>query len=72
MYNNRLVYASEKEITMSIGFVIKGNICQTVNPKELDLHEKAFVVCADGVSKGVFDTCPRNMPPCPFMITAMR
>ena len=37
---------------MNKSFVIKGNICQTVNPKELDLHEKAFAVCVNGVSKG--------------------
>ena len=39
---------------MGNSFIIKGNVCQTINPKELDLHEKAFVVCVDGVSKGVF------------------
>ena len=40
------------------GFVLKGNICQTKTAKELDLHEGAFVVCVDGVSKGVFDVLP--------------
>ena len=39
-------------------FVIKGNICQTINPTSLDLHENAYVVCVDGVSKGVFDVLP--------------
>ena len=43
---------------MKNGFVIKGNICQTINSKELDLHEKAYVVCENGISKGVFDTLP--------------
>ena len=43
---------------MSKSFVIKGNICQTKNPHELDLHEGAYVVCADGTSKGVFDSLP--------------
>ena len=50
---------------MNKTFIIKGNICQTKNPKELDLHEKAFVVCVDGVSKGVFDVLPEeyeNLP----------
>ena len=28
---------------MKNSFVIKGNICQTKNPKELDLHENAYV-----------------------------
>ena len=50
---------------MNKTFIIKGNICQTKNPKELDLHENAFVVCVDGVSKGVFDVLPEkyeNLP----------
>ena len=46
-------------------FVIKGNVCQTKKPQELDLHERAFVVCLDGVSKGVFGVLPEeysNLP----------
>ena len=48
-----------------MNFVIKGNICQTKVPGELDLRENAYAVCADGVSKGVFDVLPeeyRAMP----------
>ena len=40
---------------MEKSFVIKGNLCQTKVAQELDLHEHAFAVCVDGVSKGVFD-----------------
>ena len=50
---------------MKNGFVIKGNVCQTKTPKELDIHEKSFVVCVDGTSKGVFETLPpeyANLP----------
>ena len=50
---------------MKNSFVIKGNVCQTKNPSELDLHEGAYVVCVDGVSKGVFDALPAeyaNLP----------
>ncbi len=43
-----------------MNFVIKGNICQTKLPGELDLHEQAFAVCAGGVSKGVFDVLPEE------------
>ena len=46
-------------------FVIKGNICQTKTPKELDLHENAYVVCVDGISQGIFDVLPEeyfNLP----------
>ena len=50
---------------MSKSFVIKGNICQTITPSQLDLHEHAYAVCVDGVSEGVFDTLPQkyaNLP----------
>ena len=43
---------------MKNAFAIKGNICQTKSPSELDLHENAYAVCVDGVSMGVFDTLP--------------
>ncbi|MBQ2412288.1 MAG: amidohydrolase family protein [Anaerotignum sp.] len=51
---------------MSNRYVLKGNICQTKNPKELDLHEKAFAVCVDGVSKGVFDVLPEEYADLPL------
>ena len=40
---------------MERSFVIKGNICQTKSRGALDLHERAFAVCVDGISRGVFD-----------------
>ena len=43
---------------MEKSFVIKGNLCQTQKANELDLHENAFAVCVDGVSKGIFDHLP--------------
>ena len=45
---------------MKNSFVIKGNICQTTRPDALDLHENAFAVCVDGISKGVFDVLPEE------------
>ena len=45
---------------MKNSFVIKGNICQTVTPTELDLHENAYAVCIDGRSKGIFDRLPEE------------
>ena len=50
---------------MKKSFVIKGNICHTPTPAVLDLHEGAFAVCVDGVSKGVFKALPEeyaNLP----------
>ena len=43
---------------MKKSFVIKGNICQAKTPQELDLHENAYAVCVDGVSKGVYKSLP--------------
>ena len=51
---------------MKNSFVIKGNVCQTINPQELDLHENAFVVCVDGVSMGVFDILPQEYAALPI------
>ena len=45
---------------MNNSFVIKGNVCQTITTDGLDLHENAYVVCVDGVSKGVFDVLPEE------------
>ena len=45
---------------MNHSFVIKGNVCQTTNPQELDLHKNAYAVCVDGLSKGVFDVLPEE------------
>ena len=51
---------------MKKSFVIKGNICQTKNAKELDLHENSYAVCVDGVSCGVFDVLPEKYADLPF------
>ena len=51
---------------MEKSFVIKGNICQTKTTKELDLHANSFAVCIDGVSKGVFDSLPREYAALPL------
>ena len=51
---------------MKRDFVIKGNICQTKTAKALDLHENAFAVCVDGVSRGVFDVLPEEYATLPL------
>ena len=51
---------------MNNSFVVKGNICHTKNSKELDLHENAYVVCVDGLSKGVFDVLPEEYTTLPL------
>ena len=54
------------DITMNNSFVIKGNICQTINSKELDLHENAYAVCVNGISKGVFEVLPEEYTDLPL------
>ena len=51
---------------MEKSFVIKGNICQTKNAKALDLHEGAYAVCVEGISKGVFDCLPEEYAALPL------
>ena len=51
---------------MKSSFIIKGNICQTKNLRELDLHESAFAVCVDGVSRGIFNTLPEEYASLPL------
>ena len=51
---------------MKNSFVIKGNICQTKSRGALDLHERAFAVCVDGISRGVFDVLPQEYTELPF------
>lgn len=43
---------------MKNSFILKGNICQTIIPNELDLTENSYLICVDGLSKGVFNSIP--------------
>ena len=45
---------------MKNSFIIKGNICQTKNSKELDLHPISYVDCVDGISKGIYKNIPNE------------
>jgi guanine deaminase len=51
---------------MGNSFVIKGNFCQTKTPTELDLHEGAYAVCIDGVSRGIFNALPEEYEDLPL------
>ena len=51
---------------MKGSFVIKGNVCQTLTPVELDIHSGAFAVCVDGTSMGVFDVLPSEYADLPL------
>ena len=51
---------------MKNSFVIKGNICQTITSGSLDLHQNAYAICVNGVSKGVFETLPEEYASLPL------
>lgn len=41
-----------------LGFVLKGNVCYSLTPQEICIHENAYVVCCAGESQGVFAELP--------------
>ena len=43
---------------MKNSFILKGNICHTKTIEGLDLHESSYVVCVDGISRGIFSDIP--------------
>lgn len=47
------------------GFVLKGHICHSLTPTEISVTASGYVVCEDGVSRGVFAALPpqyRGLP----------
>lgn len=50
---------------MSETFVLKGNICYSRSQKELQIVNGGYLVCEDGISKGVFQELPREYADCP-------
>lgn len=43
---------------MTKSFIIKGDICYSTSPKDLITKENGYLVCIDGISKGVFENIP--------------
>ena len=41
-------------------FVLKGHICYTKNSKKIEVYPNSFLVCVNGVSKGVYSTLPEE------------
>lgn len=41
-----------------MNFVLKGNICFSKTPEELETQANGYVICEDGLSKGVFQEIP--------------
>ena len=45
---------------MQKNFVVKGNIISSKNPSEMAIHENAFLVCAEGLTAGIFPELPEE------------
>ena len=46
-------------------FVLRGDICHTPDPKRMQEHKDAFVVCEDGICRGIYERIPEkyaNLP----------
>lgn len=41
-----------------MNFVLKGNLCCSVSPKQIRVAEQAYLVCEDGISAGIFEELP--------------
>jgi len=41
-------------------FVLKGNLCYSLDEKNLSVVEQGYLVCEDGVSAGVYETLPEE------------
>ena len=48
-------------------FVLKGHVCYNKSKNELITQEKAYVVCIDGKSKGVFSELPQQYAQLPVI-----
>ena len=48
-------FAVKRRLLCIIVLLLRVTFFQTINPKELDLHENTFVICVNGVSKGIFN-----------------
>ena len=45
---------------MSRSFIIQGHICHAPEAGSLEIRENAFVICADGICRGVFNGVPER------------
>jgi len=43
-----------------MNIILKGNICYSKTPQELSITENGFLICEEGVSRGVFNCVPEK------------
>lgn len=52
--------ADERNTVLDKRFILRGTICHTPGAGELVIRENGYVVCDDGVCRGVFDSIPER------------
>ena len=52
--------ADERNTVLDKRFILRGIICHTPDAGELVIRENGYVVCDDGVCRGVFDSIPER------------
>ena len=48
-------------------FILKGTICYSLDRTRLAVHENSYVICVDGVSRGVFSRIPEEFSHLPLL-----
>ena len=48
-------------------FILKGTICYSLDKTRLAVHENSYVICVDGVSRGVFSQIPEEFAQLPVL-----
>ncbi len=46
-------------------FAVKGHICHSVGPDQIEIHENAYLICRDGLCAGIYQSLPeeaRDLP----------
>lgn len=41
-------------------FILKGHICFTKNPKKFEVYENSYLICIEGICKGVYNQIPEK------------
>lgn len=45
---------------MANNFILKGDICYSMHKEQIEVQENAFLICENGISKGVYQTIPEQ------------
>lgn len=45
---------------MEKNFILKGNVCYSKDKENVITKENAYIICVNGISKGVFEVIPEE------------